>query len=343
MGRRVALLLVVLGCGHGLESSTPVTVQGTLTSQAGAPLAGAQVSLQRTPEALAAKTSLPCWPESTFEDFQTATTDAQGRYSFTLVAGDARFAGGASRCLRLSQAAPPGALHIAFDVHDAQVNLGAAAVRDVALQASGPLSFSWIRPQESLDGQSLLLFTQDGWPVWRTDGVDGSAQLDPQLVEDGAHLARWLGVHALPGQSVTVAWTQDLDAAAGSALPPSRGAACDAEGVSLPAPCPLTNGLFRDPLAEGKAASVTVHLQQPTAPHRLLVHNLLADARSLRVQGSSDGAAFTTLAEVKLSGAYPWFLDVPLAGAAVSHLRLVPLDAPQGAPAIRALAQVSLF
>lgn len=347
MPRLALCLLLASACGgpHVLSPDDTVLIDGTVSDASGKPLASATVTLERTPEALAARTVLPCWPEATYEALQTSTSDAQGRFSFRLPVRDARFASGASRCLRVGQSTTDHAVHAAFDVRAQENHLLDLPLREVSLHATGALSWAWAPPADPLDGQSALLFTGDGWPVWRADGVQSQAALDDALAEDAARVVRWLGVRAAPlnGGTATLSWTQDLSIAAPTRRAVSRGAACDAPAASLGSPCPLTDGLFRDPLADSAIGWVAVRLPQPSAISRVVLHNLMADARSVRVEGSADGTTWSTLAETSLGGGYPWFLDVRFAAAQVAAVRVVPLDAKQGTPAIRALSQVSLF
>lgn len=261
----LAVLAVVLGaCGDQsrVDPAAAVTVTGLVADPGGGPAANRPVRLGTGVTvgegAFAVLTvGLSCTSGACTGNVRDASTDATGRYAFTLKGADTQSTFGEAESVLVSASGSPasgqvsGAMASArFQVQTERLELPRLELVDptLAVEAANGVTARWASHRP---GPYELTFENgQDVPVWRWHTTESAVVLDPRLLEDTSGRVVVGGAHedAIEGSKVEMRWrSPGVPYAAGAGAPPSRGRPCryvDAAGniAAPPDGCDLTDG-----------------------------------------------------------------------------------------------------
>lgn len=267
IGAGAALLVLAASAGACGEQSrvapdATITITGRVVGPDGSPVADRPVRLGTGitdgEGAFAVLTlGLSCTSGACTGNVRDATTDAEGRYTFSVEGRDTQSTFGEAVSVLVSATGAPKPSEVSgplasarFQVQTAQLELPVLALVDPALtlEAAGGVVARWASPR----GGPYELSFEDGdeLPVWLVRTGESTATVDPRLLEDTAGRAVIGGQYedAVEGSTVALQWrSPGVPFAGGAGVPPSRGRACryvDAAGTAFAATdgCGLTDG-----------------------------------------------------------------------------------------------------
>jgi hypothetical protein len=368
------LLLALASCTSSkLDSNATVTISGAARAQGGAPLSGAAVVFYKlldvgdvltTALELTSSLGTICLlnPSATgCAGVRTATTDAQGNFSFSLKGSDTQGTLGSASTLDVSvadavQAGESAGATTTEQFQDQVSNLKLNDLRiwhpSTAFAVTGAsVSLTFDSFPYGMATAGVTFQSNKGVPVWSQSAASGAA-IDARLLED------------TQGTVMVTAQTKEPLASGGDATfyyhsgqrayplsstaPPSRGSGCFVQGTSGPAalsPCALTDGELRtaftplpDPTCSGSTgctaqANNWAYVELPTAVaiSLVVVRGTLA---AYLVETSSDAAAWVS-AGISSGGAQSFAVS---ATARYVRVRAV---TPQGR--VTGLAEISVW
>ncbi len=300
------LLAVAAGAGACSEQSrvapdATITIAGQVLGPDGAALSERPVRLGTGitdgEGAFAVLTlGLSCTTGACTGNVRDATTDASGRYTFSLEGRDTQSSFGEAVSVLVSATGSPTSTQVSgplasarFQVQAAELELPTLTLIDpgLALEAGDGVVAHWSSPRV---GPYELTY-EDGHevPVWLVRTAESAATIDPRLLEDTAGRAVVGGAFedAIEGSDVEMRWrSPGVAYAGGLGAPPSRGRPCHyldpAGGTYAAQPgCDLTDGDLAttaappacppdDPASCAPAASAVVELGE-SVPAELVV------------------------------------------------------------------------
>lgn len=365
----IAVLLLVGGCGRSnVPDDAEVTVTGRLLLPDGSPAAGVTVGLLKEPSGLSvlfefavtvASIGTLCLTRqvSICQGARTTTSDAGGRFSFTVPGEDTKTFFGNPGSFVVSGQLPPGPGHAAgpgvqtrFALDQVELTVPEVTFWEPAelAVAAGPESVDYTGAERDQAGRpEFTVVVTDG-----DDDVAWSAPAGPEGRLDARSVADLRGTlhvtaverHKPDGVTFTTTYSSQRLAVQGAAGPPlSRGASCTVDGPepTVLDPCPVTDGRYADEFPHqscpapsptpGPSASappctadtwVSVDLGQPRQVGTVFVHGLSART-DLVVETSGDGITWTAAATGELAA----YDQVDLPGRPLArHLRLRSAD-----------------
>lgn len=344
----LAALALISACGEQsrVDPNAAVTVTGLVADPGGAPAANRPVRLGTGVTvgegAFAVLTvGLSCTSGACTGNVRAVSTDAAGRYTFTLKGADTRSTFGEAESVLVSASGSPAADQVSgpmasarFQVQTEQVELPRLELVDpgLSIEAVNGITARWASPRP---GPFELTFEAgEQVPVWLSRTSESTASVDPRLLEDtaGRVVVGGGSEDAIEGSKVEKRWrSPGVPYAGGAGAPPSRGRPCryvDAAGrvADGPKQCGLTDGeLTAAPAAPPVCATANdTQCQAPTAvvidldpsvPAQLVVVRGCEGACAVEV--SADGTSFRPVGSA--SDAYG---VVPLDGQAVRAVRV---------------------
>lgn len=323
------LALAATGCSFStVKANATVHVSGRALDATGRPLAHARVLLFKQADIgevvfggalVLGSFSTVCFlphPPAICEKAHTTTTDANGRYAFTITGADTQGSLGTEATLdvvfagangRTSTTVSFGAKADTVALPDARLwNLGAHVA-----QSSGTIDVSWSPLPGAAGGHvtySAQLYGGQGTASWSQPASGGRASLDPRLLEDQAGTVAVGAGTELAGGSGTGTvrasyLSPRLAVHATAGAPPSRGRACAAVTGTAPVGhgaftgCPATDGVFDRPArlsAGGKVVTGVVVDLGRARPVGLVVARGFSG--QFLVEISTDGTSYRTVA-----------------------------------------------
>ncbi|MBO9524394.1 MAG: hypothetical protein J7518_22885 [Nocardioidaceae bacterium] len=318
------LALAATGCSFSsVDPHTTVHVSGRALDAAGRPLDGTKVLLFKeadlgevvfgTALVLGSLSTICLLPDAPgiCEKARHATTDAAGRYRFTLKGEDTQGSLGTEATLDVVVGGGPGgsSTTVGFHAKDTEVEVPDVRLADLAARHAG-LTVTW-KPLPRAAGRepSYAVQLYDGRTrsaVWSQPARGGRATLDPRVLED-SHGAVAVGATAeLPGGRNTGTvhasyLSRRLPVTATAGAPPSRGKTCaPVAGTSVGrfAACPVTDGDLDRPgrlpsSKDGVTTGVVVDLGRVRRIDLVVARGY---AGQLLVEVSSDGRTYRTVA-----------------------------------------------
>ena len=333
-----------VGCVQSaLNPGDPVTATGSALNQDKSPLSGAELTLTRSENSVCGITAA----------FSKPKTDGSGGFTQQLTGKDTQN-GDLARCFQLSL--PPGAggaqtsAEFLMQVTDVKIPAlqrwtGAVSVGQGA--GGAQLSFTDLSSSHGLPGLAYTTTVSSGAAtVWRKVQVSSPIAFHDEVLEDFPNaVATASASRDVKGSGTTflVHYASDGAPLPGrQKIPASRGAPCTYAGAPAGA-CPLTDGRADKVLMGGAAQQVLLQLPAAKAIKKLVVRGLVVSVPSLpTLEGSNDGASWTTLATLSDSDPYQE-LDLPAGTAAFSQYRLGGTRTGTGSFAVLGLDELSLF
>lgn len=343
----VLAVLVLAACSEQsrVDPDATVRIGGTVRAPDGSPLAGRPVKLGAgvgVGDGLVAVLTLglSCVSGSCTGDVFATSTDISGRYEFVLKGRDTRSTFGEAVTELVSVSAAPGPGQVSGAATSARFKVQVEDVRIPVLDLVDPglvvapatdIMVRWSTPRP---GPFDVTFeVAQPVPVWQVTARQGSATVDPRVLEDtsGRVVVAGGSVDRIEGSDVAVRWrSPGAPYAAGAGPPPSRGRSCrylGAAGTASAAQaggCELTDGDLTGPatpppvcpgqpagdtpsMSRGGCASpafVVVDLGQPVAAELVVVRgcsggcsvDVSADGTEYRPAGAaSDGYGLVAL------------------------------------------------
>jgi len=344
----VVALVTLGGCGDQsrVDPNAAVVVTGLVTDPGGAPAADRPVRLGTGVTvgdgAFAVLTAgLSCTTGACTGNVRDASTDATGRYTFTLKGADTQSTFGEAESVLVSASGSPTADQVSgpmasarFQVQTEQVEPPRLELVDPALsiEATNGVTARWASPRP---GPFELTF-EDGEqvPVWLSRTAESTVSVDPRLLEDtaGRVVVGGGSEDAIEGSKVEMRWrSPGVPYAGGAGAPPSRGRPCRyvdaADSVADgPRACGVTDGDLTSAVAvppvcaaandtQCEAATAVVIDLDPSVPAELVVVRGCEGACAVEV--SADGTTFRSAGAA--SDAYG---VVPLDGQALRAVRV---------------------
>ncbi|MFL5321807.1 MAG: hypothetical protein ACJ790_19245 [Myxococcaceae bacterium] len=347
------LLSSMTGCiESALNPTDPVAVSGSALNEDKTPLANADLILGRSDNSTCALI---------VSNFATVKTDGHGAWSWKGTGADTQN-GDLARCFRISL---PTATDESYAQHDYLVQItdvkvpalqrwtGQPAVAQTANGAT--ITFKPISDSQTIsaDGSPNFFLKRsatgsDLW--WRVINPQGSITLSDEVLEEHADLKGQLIVYGqVKGSGTTFKSQFDSATAAVTGhgkVPASRGATCSFIETQ---PCKLTDGDAAQQVESGDKAPMEakITLAAPKLLKKAVFRNFTVgvNAKSITIEGSSDGTTFTQLAQVTDAAVIgSAFFEVPLTGtAAVSQVRIKSTDQSNNPNRLTGASEISLF
>lgn len=344
----MVLVAVLSACGDQsrVDPAAAVTVTGLVADPRGAPAADRPVRLGTGVTlgegAFAVLTvGLSCTSGACTGNVRDASTDATGRYAFTLKGSDTQSSFGEAESVLVSATGRPTSDQVSgpmasarFQVQAERLELPRLELVDpvLSVDATDGVTARWASPRP---GPYELTFENgQDVPVWRSRTVDSTVAVDPRLLEDTSGRVVVAGAYeeAIQGSKVEMRWrSPGVPYAAAVGAPPSRGRPCryvDAAGNVVPAPhgCDLTDGDFAASAAsppvcpspgsaQCQSAVAAVIDLEPPVPAQLIAVRGCEGGCGVGVSG--DGSSFRSV-----GAASDEFGVVPLDGQPVSSIRV---------------------
>jgi hypothetical protein len=347
----MAVAVLAVGCERSaVNPEDAITVQGTLQDAAGMPRASANAKLYRGPPRVSGGTC----PLLLGSPWKQAITGADGKYSFTFTGKDSQTGdvlgtsegGNLARCFRVqSEAANQASVSADFTVQLTAVDAPVLRDYDAQLTVSGAASadFTWVAPAAGSKPESyaLTLDTETGDPLWSKSASGGATNASvPDYVFEGLASKAQLVARGEERASGSI-WPTRLESAvlsvaARGIAPLSRGGSCDLTA----APCPLTDGSFK-PVTVDKDA-VVVTFVAPLSLKRVLLRGLSGSGDRLVVETSTDGATYTSLADLAYASGFHDLESPSVLTAKSVRIKLVKHASSSGEAKISQLAEVSV-
>lgn len=294
------LATLAIACGTSdIANDAEVTVTGALLNSDGSPAAGVRIVLTEQPTGLDALAELTVTVSSIgilclarevsfCKGARRATTDAEGRYSFTMKGKDAKTILGNPAHFALS------AEHVSGPRIHARFALSEEAFEVLTIKFWNPeplqvsagqqwVDYSWpaFDNKPASDGY-LAELTQGEELVWSQESRRPTGRIDARAIADMQGEFRAVAVVKHHGFTVHhYSPPVPVDGKAGA--PPSRNANCSVAGGDGPAPvspCPFTDGGYANRFPSQSCAPASPAPQTPCAANTSLVVDL-AGARSI--------------------------------------------------------------
>jgi hypothetical protein len=334
------LALLAAACTQSqVDPEASVTISGTLTNQAGDPVAGRKLVLAPQPGAgeLLAGTLLtglsvgtlcfadpppePC--ASFFRDADATESGAGGVFSFSIEGNEVRTFFGNARTMGVSTGlpAPPGsvegpAILASFRVQTEQLELGAIRFWEPKL-VTGSGKVEWeAAPGDYGKGSGYRLeFTSDeGSPNFTVESGSTRANYDPRVLEDSRGRFSVVAVRkgVAPGTTTEFAYRSAQAAFQGGAgVPGSRGKPCSLQSgndppADLPG-CKATDGRLSEAAGIPDAATPAPGTPTPAEPKWVLVDMggpvnvglVVVRGCDCTVEGSTDGRTWAEVGDAR--------------------------------------------
>jgi hypothetical protein len=331
LGLVAALSLTLTGCSlSSVDPDATVEISGRALTASGRPLAGAKVLLLKQADlgevvfgavlTIGSLSTICLLPEAPAicRKARTATTDADGRYSFELKGSDTQGTLGTESTLNVVFAGPraQGSTTVSFTAEDEAITLPDARLWRSAAEVSRPgdrIELAWSALTQAAGSDpaySAQLFEAGReTALWSQPASGGRATVDSRILEDQPGSVAVGASASLPGGSgagdVRVSYlSRRLPVAATAGTPLSRGRPCAAVTGTAPpragrlSPCAATDGDLSAParLPGRKAGVVTgvVIDLGVSRPVSLVVTRGFAGQFLVEVSG--DGRSFRTVA-----------------------------------------------
>lgn len=341
LGLVTGLALSTVGCVESaLNPTDTVALSGSALKDDGTALGDTKVVLSRSADSACLLT----------HSFREMTTDAQGRYTQSLLGSDTQ-EGENARCFRarLPEQTDGRLAYADFLIQVTDVSVPELRYWNAQLTATPgatgtTIGFEGTQSSHGFGGDVLVNLENDEGLAWSATSTASPIQFTPEALEDFAGLRAQANAETeKKGSGTTFTlryYSARVDVAKGPLVPASRGAKCQIGAkVYDTEPCPYTDGKLTNISDNG--ADLRIDFAAPITPKKVLVRGLHhALTRAVIFEGSSDeGVNWTQLARATAVSDYS---ELALSSSGAVESVRVRLEG-DGDPKILGLREISFF
>lgn len=356
MNFRISALLAAValtGCVESaLNPDDPVKVKGTALNEDKTPMANVELTLARSANNLCVLT----------ETFAALKTDADGTFAHDMIGKDTQTDKDLARCfvLRLpAQSSGAYAFHDFFiqvtDVSIPSLQLWTGGVVAAQTADGATVTYNSVLDTHPVTNPNYgFTLTIDGTAgnnfLWRSESVTSPVTLSDYVLEDYTTAKAQIftgGETKGSGTTFHSSYASNTVGVTGHAKRPvTRGVNCTFEHTTPDKICALTDGKMDLTLPPENTMEARIQMPTSKVLKKAVFRGLElgVNFKNLIIEGSSDGATFTQLAQVAdAAKVQKKFFEVDLTGPAVTIVRVKAVDQNSAPLKLTGMRELSLF